>query len=501
MTSEGKLCILDYGLMTEVSEERRLALLEYVCHLLAKDFDSSLNDLVTLGFIPEIITTDPKIRGMIAPIMADVLTQLSDGGGAGSMTVNLGDFGEDLQELAKKYPIKMPEYFGLILRSFGALEGLGLSVDRDYSIVKECFPYMAQRMLSDDSERLRGVLKTFLYGTKGRLDVTRLDDIAEAYGSFSQTATDASSGKTFEELRFESDAVTSRRDSFQEQPAIDPVVSSAVRLLFSKQGNYVQQLIVEEAVRITEALSRSAITTAASIPASMLALTDTVVDAVNPFSSPKPIPQGTEGISVYKSSLQDRQVRITDLMNPLFPISVVADSVARTAGPSPEDLESLKTLKRLLQILAGIEKNEETQDKINQISDGLLSLEDLALVTQVVGKAGRTVTNTAGSLLLPSSESVVPAILLPGPREKKLRVLTKQLVELFPLVMDSAPGATNLAMLFTRKIISRSLNGVADTVYRKEPEEQPNLKQLPRQTAATVTPVAAEGPGNPNTAL
>ena len=35
-TFPGKLCILDYGLMTSIDENRRLGLLEYVAHLLAK---------------------------------------------------------------------------------------------------------------------------------------------------------------------------------------------------------------------------------------------------------------------------------------------------------------------------------------------------------------------------------------------------------------------------------------------------------------------------------
>jgi predicted unusual protein kinase regulating ubiquinone biosynthesis (AarF/ABC1/UbiB family) len=37
ITPSGKLCILDYGLMTEVQADKRYALLEYVSHLLAKE--------------------------------------------------------------------------------------------------------------------------------------------------------------------------------------------------------------------------------------------------------------------------------------------------------------------------------------------------------------------------------------------------------------------------------------------------------------------------------
>ena len=49
------------------------------------------------------------------------------------------------QALGKEYPLIIPSYFGLILRAFSALEGLGLQLDPQYSIVNECFPYLARR--------------------------------------------------------------------------------------------------------------------------------------------------------------------------------------------------------------------------------------------------------------------------------------------------------------------------------------------------------------------
>jgi len=45
--------------------------------------------------------------------------------------------------MAKIYPLQLPPYFVLILRAFGTLEGLGLSVDENYAILDECFPYVA----------------------------------------------------------------------------------------------------------------------------------------------------------------------------------------------------------------------------------------------------------------------------------------------------------------------------------------------------------------------
>ena len=193
VTSGGKLCILDYGLMTTVDEDKRFALLEFVSNLLAKDYDATLDGLAVLGFVPDEIVNDPVKRKIVAPLLAGVFKQISNGGGA--FTINIGEITNSLGSLSNEYPLVIPPYFGLILRAFGSLEGLGLSVDREYSIVKECFPYLSRRLLSDDSVRIRVALRTFLYGTKGRLDIDRVDELAEGYRSFAAIAASAASGK------------------------------------------------------------------------------------------------------------------------------------------------------------------------------------------------------------------------------------------------------------------------------------------------------------------
>jgi aarF domain-containing kinase len=193
VTSEGKLCILDYGLMTTVDEDKRFALLEFVSNLLAKNYEATVDGLVILGFVPDEVVNDPEKRKVVAPLLASVFKQISNGGGA--FAINIGAIGKEMESLSKEYPLVIPPYFGLILRSFGALEGLGLSVDKDYSIVKECLPYLSSRLLSDDSERVRATLRTFLYGAGGRLDIDRVDHLAEGYRSFSATSAAAASGK------------------------------------------------------------------------------------------------------------------------------------------------------------------------------------------------------------------------------------------------------------------------------------------------------------------
>eukprot|EP00953_Heterococcus_sp_UTEX-ZZ885_P021805 12135-Heterococcus_DN1.PRE.4 len=104
LTLEGKLVILDYGLMTELptkqsaplqscashtddQHEQRYALVEYVTHLVAKDYNATLGDLITLGFIDPRVGTDPEKAKLVVPLLAKLMEQLSEGGGAKTITV------------------------------------------------------------------------------------------------------------------------------------------------------------------------------------------------------------------------------------------------------------------------------------------------------------------------------------------------------------------------------------------------------------------------------
>ena len=51
-TSDGKLCILDWGLVTPVSPELSAAILSFISHLVSKDFEQVPADLDAMGFIP-----------------------------------------------------------------------------------------------------------------------------------------------------------------------------------------------------------------------------------------------------------------------------------------------------------------------------------------------------------------------------------------------------------------------------------------------------------------
>lgn len=72
------------------------------------------------------------------------------------------------------------------------LEGIALVGNEDFAIIDEAFPYIAQRLLTDDSPRLRAALRYMVYGRGSTLDIERLIDLLSALETFSvnsQTAT------------------------------------------------------------------------------------------------------------------------------------------------------------------------------------------------------------------------------------------------------------------------------------------------------------------------
>ncbi|KAF5827893.1 ABC1 family-domain-containing protein [Dunaliella salina] len=69
-TPDGKVVILDFGLITEVTEEQQVALVEYIAHLTCEDWEAVSHDLVSLGFMPEGMPADAV--QVVAPIMEKV---------------------------------------------------------------------------------------------------------------------------------------------------------------------------------------------------------------------------------------------------------------------------------------------------------------------------------------------------------------------------------------------------------------------------------------------
>lgn len=79
---------------------------------------------------------------------------------------------EDLQR-ENSDAFVIPEWFLYTSRAFLTLEGIALQSDQNYSIIKSCFPYIAKRLIGDDSPRSQAALKYMIYGEGEHLNAEK----------------------------------------------------------------------------------------------------------------------------------------------------------------------------------------------------------------------------------------------------------------------------------------------------------------------------------------
>jgi len=224
--------ILDFGLVTEVTDEQKFGMIDAIVHLIRRDYSLIGDDFKNLGFISPEVDVEP-----IIPVLSRVFDQALAGGGARSINFNL--LAADLAEITYKYPFSIPPYFALIIRAISILEGISLVGNPKFAIIDEAFPYIARRMLTDPTPRLQESLRYMIYGQSGSeaLDADRVVELLDAFEKF-QTVQDAYMG-----------------DGNSDNDA----VRGALQFAFSPDGRLLRNFLVEEVVNSVDIVLRDAV--------------------------------------------------------------------------------------------------------------------------------------------------------------------------------------------------------------------------------------------------
>jgi predicted unusual protein kinase regulating ubiquinone biosynthesis (AarF/ABC1/UbiB family) len=176
--SAGRMAFIDFGMMDQLDEPLKEALVDAIVHLINQDYDQLVQDFVQLGFL----TPGTDIRPII-PALEAVFSDI--------MGKSVGDFNfkvvtDKFSGLMYEYPFRVPAKFALIIRSVVTQEGLALSLNPDFKIVEIGYPYIARRLLTGESESLRRRLLEVLF-KDGKFQWQRLENmiqIARADRSF-----------------------------------------------------------------------------------------------------------------------------------------------------------------------------------------------------------------------------------------------------------------------------------------------------------------------------
>lgn len=212
--NDGKLAFLDFGMMSETPQQARFAIIGHVVHMVNRDYEAMARDYYALDFISPDIDTSP-----IAPALKAFF---DDALNATVSELNFKTIVDGLGAVLYQYPFDVPAYYALILRSLTVLEGLALYTDPNFKVLGAAYPYFAKRLLTDPNPYLRDALVELLF-KDGKFRWNRLENLL----------------------------VQGRKDSdFAVKDALQPVF----RLLLGPEGKELRDLVVKEAVRVSEAM-------------------------------------------------------------------------------------------------------------------------------------------------------------------------------------------------------------------------------------------------------
>jgi len=267
-TPEGRLAVIDYGLMTTVDDDFKYGMIEAIAHLIQRDYEAILDDFVTLEFIPEGTDLRP-----ILPALSNVFDQALEGGGA--KAINFQELAADLAQITFDFPFRIPPVFALIIRSIGVLEGIALKANPKFALVDEAYPYIAQKLLTDDTPRMREALRYLVYGKSGVFDAERIIDLLVALENFqdvasfglpqgSSTNNTIASGSSLpsSQLPSSSSSLTAGPASSLPAPTSTrtavgrPAYGDALAFVLSDRGALFRELLLDEAAKGLDAYAR-----------------------------------------------------------------------------------------------------------------------------------------------------------------------------------------------------------------------------------------------------
>ncbi|CAK9136146.1 unnamed protein product [Ilex paraguariensis] len=147
---------LDFGLLCRMERRHQLAMLAAIVHIVNADWASLVHALTEM----DVGRPGTNIRRFTMDL-EDALGEVeyTDGIPDVKFSLVLGK----IWSVALKYHFRMPPYYTLVLRSLASLEGLAIAADPNFKTFEAAYPYVVQKLLTDNSAATRGILHLVVF--------------------------------------------------------------------------------------------------------------------------------------------------------------------------------------------------------------------------------------------------------------------------------------------------------------------------------------------------
>jgi len=154
VTPDGKLALIDFGLMADVPIQDTRTMTKTIVHLMQGDVPGLVQDAIELGFLPENVDKEsltPTLQKVFDSAQLALTDQVKQGLTFKAIQGRRKQFWAvsfDLNKIFYLYPFLVPEYFALITRAMIVLEGIAVTGDPDFDLFKSAYPYSLKRAVS-----------------------------------------------------------------------------------------------------------------------------------------------------------------------------------------------------------------------------------------------------------------------------------------------------------------------------------------------------------------
>ncbi|MDC3118964.1 AarF/UbiB family protein [Prochlorococcus sp. AH-716-K03] len=165
----GHLAYVDFGMMDTITNSDRLTLIKAIVHLINQEYLLMAKDFQKLGFL----TNDQDLEKLVEPLKE----VLGGAFGAEVGNFNLKNVTDKFSKLMYSYPFRVPSRFALIIRAVVSQEGLALRLDPEFKILKIAYPYIAKKLLTDNSDEIVDILLEVVFDNEGRIQIDKLESL------------------------------------------------------------------------------------------------------------------------------------------------------------------------------------------------------------------------------------------------------------------------------------------------------------------------------------
>ena len=167
--NSGNLAYVDFGMMDTITNSDRLTLIKAIVHLINQEYLLMAKDFQKLGFL----TKEQDLEQLVEPLKE----VLGGSFGAEVGNFNLKNVTDKFSKLMYDYPFRVPSRFALIIRAVVSQEGLALRLDPQFKILNIAYPYIAKKLLTDDSDEIVDILLQVVFDNEGRIQIDKLESL------------------------------------------------------------------------------------------------------------------------------------------------------------------------------------------------------------------------------------------------------------------------------------------------------------------------------------